>query len=541
MKKMLISYTVLSIVFIAFSYQGVLAGGPVKKLFIDAPISDEIIAKQEQAMLNLTIVRSRYVKISFDYLARKDGSGGEDTIILNLFDDVSLTAVKERFESRELGNRYTWFGRIEGMDHSQVIIVVENGSMAANITLPDGNYQVRSDGNGIHAIYKIDQSAFPDEAPPTPVDVEPKDTSEPSSSINADDGSTIDVMVVYTSDAASGGDILSEIQLAIDETNTSYGNSGINPRLDLVHTEQVTYTESGNIQTDRDRLQDPSDGYMDDVHSLRDANGADLISLWVANGGGYCGIAYIMESVSTTFENYAFSVVARNCATGYYSFGHEFGHIQSARHDWYVDPTNNSPYNYNHGYVDPGNAWRTIMAYSNACSGCSRIQYWSNPDVLYGSTPMGVSEGLYDAANNRKTLNNTAWTVANFRQSAVADPTPDIKANNVDGPITISSATPLYITVSLDPGGSVSQNADWWVLVKLQPGGWYHYKTNGWKYGQSVTYQGALYNVSSYEALNTTGLEAGFYKFYFAVDMIRNGSIDMGQIYYDSVDVNITP
>jgi hypothetical protein len=57
------------------------------------------------------------------------------------------------------------------------------------------------------------------------------------------------------------------------------------------------------------------------------------------------------------------------------------------------------------------------MAYGNACYGCIRLQYWSNPNVQYGGLPMGVPEGQSQAADNRKTLNNTAYTVANFRLS----------------------------------------------------------------------------------------------------------------------------
>ena len=416
--KRTVGFCVLLLTALTFSSEGVFADGPGKELFTDAPLSDELKDKQEEALLDSTIIRNRYVTIDFNYLAGEDYSRGADAVILNLFYDKSMTAVRERFERRGFGNRYTWFGRIEGVDYSQVIMVVENGVMAANVYLPDGSYQIRYVGREIHTINAMDQAAFPEEEPPISMDVELMDSAEPIPPEAADDGSTIDIMVVYTAAAASGGNILSEIQLAIDETNTSYLNSGINPRLRLVHIEQVTYSESGNIQIDRDRLRNPADGYMDSVHSLRDTYGADLVGLWVANGGGYCGIAYIMTTVSTSFENYGFMVVARSCATGYYSFGHEFGHIQSARHDWYVDPTNNSPYTYNHGYVYSPGQWRTVMAYNSSCFSCTRIPYWSNPDVLYGGVPMGVPEGQYHAADNRKTLNNTAWTVANFRQSA---------------------------------------------------------------------------------------------------------------------------
>jgi hypothetical protein len=47
--------------------------------------------------------------------------------------------------------------------------------------------------------------------------------------------------------------------------------------------------------------------------------------------------------------------------------------------------------------------------------------------------------------------------------------------------------------------------------------------------------------VAPYEVLNYAGLPMGSYIFYFGVDAIMNGSIDVEQLYYDSVDVTITP
>jgi len=37
-----------------------------------------------------------------------------------------------------------------------------------------------------------------------------------------------------------------------------------------------------------------------------------------------------------------------------------------------------------------------------------------------------------------------------------------------------------------------------------------------------------------------SGLPSGGYTFYFGVDVNRNGNLD-GPLYYDSVEVNITP
>ncbi len=54
--------------------------------------------------------------------------------------------------------------------HSQVILVVDDGIVAGNVTIPGALYQVRYIDNGVHAIYEINQSAFPEEAPPIPIE-----------------------------------------------------------------------------------------------------------------------------------------------------------------------------------------------------------------------------------------------------------------------------------------------------------------------------------------------------------------------------------
>jgi hypothetical protein len=152
----------------------------------------------------------------------------------------------------------------------------------------------------------------------------------------------------------------------------------------------------------------------------------------IIENSSYCGLGYL----NSTAE-YAFSVTHRTCATGYYSFGHELGHNMSARHDWYTDDTLNNPYSYSKGfvYINDPTRWRTIMAYNSLCGDtppytrCNRLQYWSNPNILFGGIPMGVDssgpnncvEGSTTpdpstcAADNRLTLNNTCSTVANFR------------------------------------------------------------------------------------------------------------------------------
>ena len=72
------------------------------------------------------------------------------------------------------------------------------------------------------------------------------------------------------------------------------------------------------------------------------------------------------------------------------------------------------------------------------------------------------------------------------------------------------------------------------------PFGWYYYNlSSGWKPGIIVTYEGPLFDLPTYEVLNMSGLPTGTYMFYFGVDMVMNGLLDMDQIYYDNVEVNI--
>jgi len=119
----------------------------------------------------------------------------------------------------------------------------------------------------------------------------------------------------------------------------------------------------------------------------------------------------------------------------------------------------------------------------------------------------------------------------------------DIRANCSDGPITISSATNLSITIENSPGGSFGVDADWWVLAKTSIAGWYSYDypSDTWSPGINVTAQGPLGNLPCYEVLNFTGLLPGTYDFYFGVDTMMNGVIDLDELYYDDVRVEVLP
>lgn len=121
------------------------------------------------------------------------------------------------------------------------------------------------------------------------------------------------------------------------------------------------------------------------------------------------------------------------------------------------------------------------------------------------------------------------------------NPTPDIKANGSDEPLTISQGELLTIAVSLDPGDLSGADADWWVAAHTPfdpPLDWYTYVyPEGWRYGIHVCAQTPLYELTpSFNVLNTV-LPAGNYIFYFAVDGNMDGEPDA--TWLDSIEVHV--
>ncbi len=244
----------------------------------------------------------------------------------------------------------------------------------------------------------------------------------PNIAPQADGDTIIDVMVAYTAAAraAVGGTaaMASQINLAVAQTNLAYTTSGVKQQLRLVLAYEVAYAETGNMGTDLTVLRNVGGGPLDDVHLQRDAYGADVVSLWVEDGGGSCGIGNVMSTVAASFARSAFNVVARGCAVGNYSFAHELGHNMGLRHDPFVD-TSTSPYPYAHGYVDTVNKFRTIMAYNDACVAksisCVRVPQFSSATIPYRDWPSGDST----LSNAALALNNTRATLSAFRPNAM--------------------------------------------------------------------------------------------------------------------------
>ena len=388
------------------------------------------------------------MRIDFSRLANARAHvlrGATDSLTLNLFDDLAFPATVQRIAPTSSGG-YAMFGRLDGVEFGTMTLVVNGDVLAGAIHTPLATYAIRPAGGGVHVVRHVDRSTMrclaPNGGPATrAVDPGPPaggaDEADPPGHANhtaadsgltrADDGSVVDILFVYTPAArrAAGGTtaIEAHIDLLLSDANRTFADSGVIQRLNLVHREEVAYTESESVSTDAFRLEDPRDGHLDEVLVLRDRIAADLVHL--IRAGAYGGFGQILDYTSVSTQESPPAV-----------FVHEIGHNMGLRHDRYLDSSNH-PFPFSHGYVNqaalepgapPSSRFATIMAYNEQCRDagffCPWLNRFSSPDLVYNGYPAGVpgdnwSRAASGPADARRSLNILRTTVANFR---VRDP-----------------------------------------------------------------------------------------------------------------------
>ena len=389
------------------------------------------------------VLGARALSLALPPAAGAPGSAAGATIV--------FTGASVEYDEDGLASIYA---RDEAAD-SEVSLVVQGPDVLGDIRHGVDLYKVRPLGDGMTAVYQYDTSQLRRHPPDWGEIMNSQDqfirnqlnrTQDPDEpalddpeapGAAADTGDVIDVLIAYTPLArVAAGNIDLFLKFAIDNSNRTYDNTGIAPRLRLVHKYETGYTKSNTHMvedlnrltfTSSDRLgnssPDPA-GYMDEVHGRRDRYGADLVALIVGRQTGLvCGIAWVPPYESypdEDFEFLGFSVVAHNCeTTTYHSFAHEIGHNQGANHD--PDSAVASAFSYGHGLCNTDGGWNTIMSYSYNDEGICRreIGYFSSPIIRYNGTPTGDAQ----VRDNRRVLNETAYRVANFRQAARVRPT----------------------------------------------------------------------------------------------------------------------
>jgi hypothetical protein len=335
----------------------------------------------------------------------------------------------ERTDLEMRGPRdWTWRGRVldpdTGEEAGTATLTVQGDLVMGDAYLLDGIYRIEPRiepaAHGEHRLARIDHRLLGgcagDPAPALGRDGRrPVAMSRAGAALAppvpvADGGSVsrIDLLVVWSPAAQQGAGGAQQIRLfvqnAVDQVNTTYINSQVDARVNLVGTQQIPFTETGDPETDLDALQRDRN-----MASLRKSLGADVVSMVVNQMLGACGIGYLMAKgdMSADFAPYAVNTVKRAC--GGLVMAHEIGHNLGCEHDVQNSNPAAALFPYAFGHIVEG-SFRTVMSYNNNCTICPEIPNFSNPDVVVDGAPTGIP----DQRDNHRVINQTRGVVSSF-------------------------------------------------------------------------------------------------------------------------------
>lgn len=341
-------------------------------------------------------------------LADKEGSISPP-LKLNL--DVGLPDefTPESFE--DLGpSRFLIYGSLSDESSSGTgILLVDHDLVVGTLRWPGlGIFEIRFVQGKVHAIHEVHPGYYVDCETLEPA---PNLDTVPSAPTKQAGTPLIDLLVVYTRgarlQASPMGGIQNSIELAVAEANMAYQNSLVNHRLRLVATREVSYVETDRSEA-LDNITEPSDGFIDEVHDIRNEVGADVVSFFIDRGDG--GVGWQMSSVNASFEDLAFNVVDQRVAATFLVLAHEVGHNMGAAHE----RGNGSAGAFLFSHALNTDSFTTVM---NSVSSSTTIPFFSNPAVVSPTNgePTGIGAPSISSADNVRTLNQTSEVVADFR------------------------------------------------------------------------------------------------------------------------------
>jgi hypothetical protein len=365
-----------------------------------------------------------------DDLTAEYNSRIKDTLILGGEINVNLpnhfVVVKIKRINQISGERYSYTAKSE--DNQTILQFAQvNSQILGTINIDNSSYRFSSTFDNKLIITENNFNTFHDHDDNYMDEIDSNlsltsDEIATRGSLSNDTIITYTVIVAYTNEFSkdmsySNDKIQAYMDTLEEETNQGYINSDIRLRVKIVHFYKTSYIDSGDLLIDKQNFMNTDKDYSKKIRTLRDQYYADIMILLVGNKGySYCGVANIYANADT-----AFGAIKNECGIGYYSFGHEIGHIFGTRHIFYRDQQD-TPYGFGHGYCSPDATWRTIMAYNCQNHAKPRILQWSNPNISIGGLPTGT-EDLEFAA---KVHNIRAKIVSDFRI-----PTPSPKLHEV--------------------------------------------------------------------------------------------------------------
>ncbi|MDU9048147.1 MAG: M12 family metallo-peptidase [Candidatus Electrothrix sp. Rat3] len=394
-------------------------------------------------------VRSRAILLNPQIQNKKPLPQGTK-LVTHLFDDVEIES-KVLKSMRNINGVTTTTAKVVGSQWGRVFIAESNGQVRVKILAPEQGkiFSIQyNSADGLHYALELDPQLLK-------VDEEDVVQPDPDLLINGEESiyqmmnnlsveedestdatTVVDVMVVYSNDALTYAGSVDEmnniIALGMAMAKDAHENTNTGIFLHLVHSAQVNYTGSGSRSTDLARLANVSDGYLDEVHTLRDSYGADFVSFMLGDYSSNGGTSYLLIS-SAGDAPLAFSVITGPVFDSYtpvHEIGHNMGLSHAKDQNYQPGPTSWFTDNYNFGDSSAGWHWHpvagekgksSIMAYTSGSyysDGLShtRVGLFSDPNISYE----GFSSGHINDGYNALVLRSLKNVYASYRHRPIA-------------------------------------------------------------------------------------------------------------------------
>lgn len=405
-----------------------LTAGTVSAAGLIEPLSSaEVASVSSLKQSSRQAIRDQLVRIDLDYLEsnlvprgidkardRVRQAQADGTARIELFPGVSITLDRSDL-AKAKGGGFIWSGDVRGRTGGYGILIISGDQVTGQIQSGGRTYTISPVGDGVHRVSEIDMSKFPgDIVVPAPALRGAPEDAEPDT--NPEAKRVIRVLIPYTPRAKREfGNVVSLANMAIALANKAAKNGGVAIKYQLAGIMKIRrYNESKKSFSGNLNDLTAGRGPFKVVHKIRNKRKADLVAMMRKSDGGLCGIGWYIDKPSKSTARYGFTVTSGSCVT-YHSVTHEMGHNSGLEHDRYVVSPKRPKSQYNFGYVNVGAKLRSVMAYANRCSACTRVPMFSSSKRKYKGNRMGIRKGRPGAADAARRLNETRKAISGYR------------------------------------------------------------------------------------------------------------------------------
>jgi peptidyl-Asp metalloendopeptidase len=465
----------------ATAWKDPVAGTSAKIEFTDARTSARAAALSPY-LAEILREANRVRTVDIDAGSLKPSLAAE-SVAIELFDDVTLAVETTVALSKGAGTGSRSSSTYSaGSEDGAAVVTVIGGNVHGALWKGATRYGIEPLGGGRHLVFE-DGRTFPGEDGPATHD--DHDAGAPPAAAPAGPSTqataVIDIMVAFDEQAqAMFGSVAAteaEIVEMVNVSNMAYANSQIDQQLVLTNILDLNYTRNAGDGTTDDqaylsKIRSKTDGVVDNLHTARDANIADLTAV-ITDATSVCGIAYLPTSGNPA-ELDAYSLSDGGCAVGNLTFPHEVGHNMCAHHDQPNVGSSNACGSDAYAHFSVADNLRTVMAYANAtngCTSCTRIPYFSNPNV----TVSGWTTGALGSRDNSRVMGARAGGIAAYRGSGPAPAACEVDyvitstwPGNVQVDLVVENTTTSWInswTAEWTVGGGASVYNSWGVTI----------------------------------------------------------------------------